>query len=142
MHSKTDANDSTRALMETMTRSFSRDVDVNALSLRLARATSARVDLERALALAREESRDATLARDAATRARDAATEEARRERACAIDAIDALEACVVSERAWRERAETWRGKFERARDAARRARRALELRELREAKEAKTVAK
>ena len=119
--------------METMTRSFSRDVDVNALSLRLARATSARVDLERALALAREESRDATLARDAAT-------EEARRERACAIDAIDALEACVVSERAWRERAETWRGKFERARDAARRARRALELRELREAKEAKTV--
>ena len=140
MHSKTDANDSTRALLETMTRSFSRDVDVNALSLRLARATSARVDLERALALAREESRDATLARDAATRARDAATEEARRERACAIDAIDALEACVVSERAWRERAETWRGKFERARDAARRARRALELRELREAKEAKTV--
>ena len=142
MHSKTGANDSTRALLETMTRSFSRDVDVNALSLRLARATSARVDLERALALAREESRDATLARDAATRARDAATEEARRERACAIDAIDALEACVVSERAWRERAETWRGKFERARDAARRARRALELRELREAKEAKTVAK
>jgi len=141
MHSKTGANDSTRALLETMTRSFSRDVDVNALSLRLARATSARVDLERALALAREESRDATLARDAATRARDAATEEARRERACAIDAIDALEACVVSERAWRERAETWRGKFERARDAARRARRALELRELREAKEAKTVA-
>ncbi len=140
MHSKTGANDSTRALLETMTRSFSRDVDVNALSLRLARATSARVDLERALALAREESRDATLARDAATRARDAATEEARRERACAIDAIDALEACVVSERAWRERAETWRGKFERARDAARRARRALELRELREAKEAKTV--
>ena len=127
--------------METMTRSFSRDVDVNSLSLRLARATSglaratsARVDLERALALAREESRDATLARDAAT-------EEARRERACAIDAIDALEACAVSERAWRERAETWRGKFERARDAARRARRALELRELREAKEAKTVA-
>jgi len=141
MHSKTDANDSTRALLETMTRSFSRDVDVNALSMRLARATSARVDLERALALAREESRDATLARDAATRARDAATEEARRERACAIDAIDALEACAVSERAWRERAETWRGKFERARDAARRARRALELRELREAKEAKTVA-
>ena len=141
MHSKTGANDSTRALLETMTRSFSRDVDVNALSMRLARATSARVDLERALALAREESRDATLARDAATRARDAATEEARRERACAIDAIDALEACVVSERAWRERAETWRGKFERARDAARRARRALELRELREAKEAKTVA-
>ena len=141
MHSKTGANDSTRALLETMTRSFSRDVDVNSLSLRLARATSARVDLERALALAREESRDATLARDAATRARDAATEEARRERACAIDAIDALEACVVSERAWRERAETWRGKFERARDAARRARRALELRELREAKEAKTVA-
>jgi hypothetical protein len=140
MHSKTGANDSTRALLETMTRSFSRDVDVNALSLRLARATSARVDLERALALAREESRDATLARDAATRARDAATEEARRERACAIDAIDALEACVVSERAWRERAETWRRKFERARDAARRARRALELRELREAKEAKTV--
>ena len=140
MHSKTGANDSTRALLETMTRSFSRDVDVNALSLRLARATSARVDLERALALAREESRDATLARDAATRARDAATEEARRERACAIDAIDALEACVVSERAWRERAETWRGKFERARVAARRARRALELRELREAKEAKTV--
>ena len=140
MHSKTGANDSTRALLETMTRSFSRDVDVNSLSLRLARATSARVDLERALALAREESRDATLARDAATRARDAATEEARRERACAIDAIDALEACVVSERAWRERAETWRGKFERARDAARRARRALELRELREAKEAKTV--
>lgn len=140
MHSKTGANDSTRALLETMTRSFSRDVDVNALSMRLARATSARVDLERALALAREESRDATLARDAATRARDAATEEARRERACAIDAIDALEACVVSERAWRERAETWRGKFERARDAARRARRALELRELREAKEAKTV--
>ena len=135
MHSKTGANDSTRALLETMTRSFSRDVDVNALSLRLARATSARVDLERALALAREESRDATLARDAAT-------EEARRERACAIDAIDALEACAVSERAWRERAETWRGKFERARDAARRARRALELRELREAKEAKTVAK
>ena len=121
-----------------MTRSFSRDVDVNALSLRLARATSARVDLERALALAREESRDATLARDAATRARDAATEEARRERACAIDAIDALEACVVSERAWRERRRRGEGSLN-ARDAARRETRA-ELRELREAKEAKTV--
>ena len=121
--------------METMTRSFSRDVDVNALSLRLARATSARVDIERALAVARSPG-----ARAPGTRlARDAATEE-RDANACAIDAIDALEACVVSERAWRERAETWRGKFERARDAARRARRALELRELREAKEAKTV--
>jgi len=119
---------STRALLETMTRACALDVDVDALSMRLARATSARVDLERALARAREDARDAAEARDAATRARDAATAEARRERACALEAIDALEACATSERAWREKAETWRGKFERARDAARRARRALEL--------------